>query len=112
MTKLSLALVFTILLLAPAALLAADSAGKDLFVDKGCSKCHAVSSAGIEAKIKSEKMQGPDLTDVASRHDGEFISKYVLKQEKLDDKSHKGSWDGSDDELKALIDWLLAQKSQ
>lgn len=111
MTKLRLVLFSTLALLAPAALVA-DDAGKQVFLDQGCNKCHGVTSAGIEAKIKSEKMQGPDLDGVGSRHDAEFLSKYVRKEAQLDDKSHKVTWDGSDKELAALIDWLSSLEQE
>lgn len=111
MTKLELALFSALLLLAPATLVA-DDAGKQVFVDQGCNKCHGVTSAGIEATIKSEKMQGPDLDGVGSRHDAEFLSKYVKKEAQLNDKDHKATWKGSDEELAALIGWLETLEQQ
>ena len=84
--------------------------GKKVFISARCNNCHAVSSVGIEAKMKSEKMKGPDLKGVTSRHDTGWMAKYIKKEEQLEGKAHKFSFKGSDEELAALIDWLAEQK--
>lgn len=85
--------------------------GKAVFEAQKCDLCHSVSTVGIEAKTKSEKMQGPDLVGVVTaEHDAEWIGKYVRKQAELNGKQHSKEFKGSDEELQALIDWLGAQK--
>jgi cytochrome c5 len=83
--------------------------GKALFEANKCNMCHAVKAAGIEAKVKSEKMQGPDLGGVGSRHEADWIVQYVKKEAQKEDKDHKGTFKGSDDDLKAMITWLDGQ---
>ena len=84
--------------------------GKTIFVGNKCNMCHSVPSAGIEAKVKSEKMKGPDMTAAAARLDPEQLAKYLRKQEQLDGKDHKKEYKGNDEELKALIAWLQSLK--
>lgn len=80
--------------------------GKTVFEAQKCGLCHSVSSAGIEGKMKTST----DLTGVGDKHDGEWIKQYVTKQVQLDGKDHKKEFKGSDEELQALVDWLLEQK--
>jgi cytochrome c5 len=95
------------------ALLAEGSDGKGVFEAQKCNLCHAVSSAGIEAKTKSEKLKGPDLVNLAKDFEAEWIAKYLLKKAAdKEGKSHEKPFKGSDEELQALVDWLLEQKVQ
>lgn len=86
--------------------------GKATFMKAGCNTCHAVSAAGIEAKMKAGPMKGTDLTDVGSRHTAEWIAQYVRKEETLNGKSHAKAFKGTDEELQTLLDWLLEQNSK
>lgn len=83
--------------------------GKTIYIDYKCNLCHSVTSAGIEAKVKSEKMKGPDLTGVTSKREPEWIAKYVRKQVQIEDRDHKPEFKGTDEELDALIAWLKEQ---
>ena len=56
------------------ALLAEGSDGKGVFEAQKCNLCHAVSSAGIEAKTKSEKLKGPDLVNLAKDFEATIAS--------------------------------------
>lgn len=94
---------------------AADSAprpldGKEIFLAQKCNLCHAVPPAGIEATTKSEKMKGPDLVDL--KRDAEWIEKFVTKKVELNGKLHMKEFKGSDEELDALVDWLLKQQTR
>lgn len=86
--------------------------GRQVFLESRCQNCHAVSSAGLEAKARSERLRGPDLVDVGQRHDRDWIGGYLRRKTKLNGKTHKLNFKGSDEELSALIDWLLEQKSE
>ncbi len=108
-TNLATGLILALALLVAAPAAGADE-GKDVFVAQKCNMCHAVCSAGIEAKVKSEKMMGPDLTGVTSRVDTETIAKFVKKEAQIDDKDHKKEFAGTDEELQAIIVWLETQK--
>ena len=48
-------------------------AGQEIFLAQKCNTCHGVEAVGIEAKVKSEKMMGPDLTNVATERDAEWL---------------------------------------
>ena len=82
--------------------------GKQLFLDQKCNMCHGVSTAGIEATTKSEKMKGPDLVNV--KHDAKTLSGYLKKTTDLNGKKHTKAVTLGDADLKTLIDWILAQK--
>jgi cytochrome c2 len=89
-----------------------DPDGKQVFEDEKCNLCHSVSTAGIEAKTKSEKLKGPDLVNLADSYEAKWIVKYVKKEADLDGKTHKKPFKGTDEELQALVDWLLEQKAE
>ena len=109
-TTLTLILVFSVLVFG-APLVAAAEDGKAVFKAQKCNTCHDVSSAGIAAKTTSEKLKGPDLTGVGKRHDAGWIAKYLKKATTKDGKSHAVPFKGTDEELQALVDWLLEQKA-
>ena len=83
--------------------------GKEVFMAAKCNMCHAVSTVGIEAKVKSEKMKGPDL--VNSTRDAATLKGYLKGETEMNGAKHKKPFKGSDEELQAIIDWLLEQKS-
>ena len=107
--KLAVVMVLALAMLVVAPASVADE-GKDLFVAQKCNMCHSVSSAEIEAKVKSEKMMGPDLTGVVTADNSETLAKFVKKQAQIDGKDHKKEFAGTDDELTAIIAWLETQK--
>jgi cytochrome c5 len=82
--------------------------GKKIFVDNKCQMCHTVQSAGIESK----KSDASDLSAVGKDKTAEFLTKYLKKEAKLNDKDHKSSFKGSDEDLKVLVDWLLTLKGE
>ncbi|MBK7632792.1 MAG: cytochrome c [Ignavibacteriales bacterium] len=82
--------------------------GKQIFVNNKCSMCHTVTSAGIESK----KSDAVDLSTVGKEKTKEFLMKYLKKETKLNDKDHKSSFKGSDQDLKTLVDWLLTLKGE
>jgi hypothetical protein len=84
-----------------------DEAQK-LFVDKKCNMCHTVEVVNIESK----KKDATDLSATGNNFNAEFISKYLLKEEKIDDDAHKAVWKGTDEELKTLSEWLASLKSE
>jgi mono/diheme cytochrome c family protein len=84
--------------------------GKQLFLDQKCNLCHSVSSAGIERTMKSEKMAGPDLTNLAAKQDAATLTKYLHKQVEINGKKHGKTFTGSDEDLAAVVSWLQQQK--
>ena len=111
--KLTLTVTLALLLglaFVAAPLAAEESGGKAVFEAQKCNLCHSVPSAGIEATTKSDKLKGPDLVDLDA--DAQWVAKYLKKEVEKDGKSHTKPFKGSDEELKALVDWLLEQKSE
>ncbi|MFQ5569647.1 MAG: c-type cytochrome [Rhodothermales bacterium] len=91
---------------------AQDKDGKTVFAEQGCDQCHAVSTAGIEAKTKSEQEKGPDLEGIGDRLKAKPMMKYLKKAGDREGKSHTKPFKGSDEELQVLVDWLLEQKAE
>ena len=87
-------------------------AGHEAFLGLKCNMCHGVSTVGIESKTKSEKMMGPDLVNLGEEWDGEKLTAYMNREIDKDGKEHKKEFKGSDEELQALVDWLLEQKAE
>jgi cytochrome c2 len=107
--KVLFAATLGILFLALAAAPQAVAQGQDVFLAQKCNLCHSVESAGIEAKTKSEKLFGGDLSDVTTRHEEAWIAQYIKREVQKDGEDHKREFTGTDEELQALIDWLKAQ---
>jgi len=84
--------------------------GKQIFLAQKCNLCHSVSSAGIERTMKSEKMAGPDLTNLASKQDAATLTKFLKKEGEIGGKKHGKTFTGSDEELAAVVSWLHEQK--
>ena len=82
--------------------------GQQIFTDSKCTKCHSVESL----EIVSTKDDAADLSNVGADKDAEFLKKYLVKEETMNDKKHKTKFKGSDEELNALVDWLLTLKTE
>jgi uncharacterized protein YxeA len=80
--------------------------GKKVFVDNKCNMCHTVTVAGIESK----KSDATDLSVVGKDRTVEFLTKYLKKEAKLNDKDHKSSFKGTDEDLTILVEWLSTLK--
>lgn len=80
--------------------------GPKIFRSEGCDVCHSVSAAGIEAR-GPERVQGPDLSGVGARVDAGLLAGYLRQEAAIDGKKHRKGFKGSDEELQALVDWLL-----
>lgn len=85
-------------------------AGRLVFAQEKCGTCHSVASADIEAKAKSEKMKGPDLGGYKTE-DPAALFAYLRKEEERNGKKHQRAAKSSDEELKALLDWLASLES-
>jgi len=84
--------------------------GKQIFLAQKCNLCHSVSSAGIERTVKSEKMAGPDLTNLAAKQDAATLTKYLHKEVEINGKKHGKTFTGTAEELGAVVSWLQEQK--
>ena len=82
------------------------ASGADLYSEYKCGMCHAVASAGIEAKIKSDSMKGPDLGAYKTEMDAETLLSYLVLTDELDGKKHKKKYAGTPEELTVIMAWL------
>lgn len=85
--------------------------GQQAFLDVKCNMCHAVSTVGIESRTKSEKMKGPDLVNLAKTWDAKKLTAFMKQETEVEGEKHK-EFKGTDEELQALVDWLLEQKAE
>lgn len=83
-----------------------QAAGKEVFLGQRCDTCHGVSTADIEGKTAS----GGDLAGLGDRLDRAAIEALLRGEETASGERHPKKFSGSQDELDALIDWLLAQE--
>jgi hypothetical protein len=84
--------------------------GEGLFVKNKCNTCHAVASAGIEAKRGDDK--APDMSNAgASISSADWAFKFVMREESKDGKKHRRPYKGSEKDLKAIVDWLVTLKT-
>ena len=84
-----------------------------LFVETHkCNMCHGVAAEGIEAKTKSDKMKGPDLSGYTSDKELAEIAAYARKEADIDGKQHKKGFKGTDEELQTILDWLGSLEAQ
>ncbi len=91
-------------------------AGQQVFMDAKCNMCHTVYSAGIgeppteDAEEAGQQEGPPDLSTAGAERDAEWLSLFLQKKEMLHDKKHMKRFKGSDEDLAALVEWLLTLK--
>ena len=76
-----------------------------MFTDKKCNSCHSINVIGI-AKT-NEKSRAPDLSNVYEKGP-DFLTKYLKKEAEINGKKHGIAWHGTEDELKAMVGWLMS----
>ena len=77
-----------------------------------CSMCHSVAAADVEARTKSEKLRGPDMSGFQTDMSFEKLAAFARKQAEIDGKPHKKEFKGTDEELQAILDWLGSLEAQ
>jgi cytochrome c peroxidase len=87
-----------------------DAANVKLFEDKKCNTCHSIDSQKVTKKMASSK--APDLSDVGSTRNAEWITKWLNKEVDLNGKKHPATWSGTAEEEKTLSDWLASLKKK
>ncbi|HSA60488.1 MAG TPA: c-type cytochrome [bacterium] len=119
------ALVLACALLLPvrSGMAAGNPAGKKLFLDNKCNKCHTIKSEGIEklpasggdsgeeAGEAAEKVTPPDLSKLGPEcTDVAVLEKFLKKEGTITregkDVKHKKAFTGSPEDLKTLIQFL------
>lgn len=103
-----LVLAVLMALVAASAARAAEADGKTVFVAQKCNLCHSVETQGIDRTVKTSKAK--DLSSVGTERKGDWIQKWLKKEEMIDGKKHQKTFTGSDAELAALVQWLQTLK--
>ncbi len=85
-------------------------AGQKLFLDKKCNTCHSVDSVKITKKLATSK--APDLSNVGSERNAEWITKWLNKEVELNGKKHTPKWSGTPEEQKTLVEWVASLKTK
>lgn len=88
--------------------------GKAVFLKKKCNICHSVSSASIVATAEKWKKMDLDLTKSARKDPGfsTKLASYLRRKAKRNGRAHLAPFKGSDEELQALVDWLVSLKAR
>ena len=86
----------------------AEPPGKKIFMDQKCNLCHSIDSQSITKKTATSK--APDLSNVGSTQNAEWIAKFLTKEEKLNNKAHPKPWTGKKEDLTTLSTWLASLK--
>ena len=91
-----------------------DPPAKTIFKESKCGSCHSIKAQGIQKGSGEEKKEkaAPDLSDVGTKHKADWISKYLLKKETLNDDKNLKKFKGSDEDLETLSAWLASLKSK
>jgi mono/diheme cytochrome c family protein len=90
--------------------LEAGGDGKAAFLENKCNTCHSIDSQEIAKK--SEKMKGADLSNIGNQAESvEWLKGYIKKEIKKDDAAHKKAWKGSEEQLDAIVEWLMTLKT-
>ncbi|HCY76112.1 MAG TPA: hypothetical protein DHV28_09350 [Ignavibacteriales bacterium] len=85
-----------------------EPAGKKIFIANKCVTCHSVKAEDLISNTKLKNV--PDLSDVGTRRNADFIMKFITKKEKLNNKLHMIAFKGSDEDLQTLAKWLETLK--
>lgn len=101
-------LALGLLLLAAGVATAASADGKEVYLANKCERCHGVARADIASTATSDRMRGPDLSDIGSKRDAEWMVRYLRKEIEVEDKAHRTEWKGSKKDLERLAAWLAS----
>ncbi|MFH1865921.1 MAG: c-type cytochrome [Candidatus Eisenbacteria bacterium] len=95
---------------------AAMPVGQKVFTEAKCQMCHTVYSSGIgeppaeDAEAGDDVAGQSDLSTTGVGRTAQWMSLFMQKKETLNDKKHVLSFNGSDEDLATLVDWLLTLK--
>ncbi len=85
-----------------------DAPGKAIFVGQNCNGCHAVPAASIE-KLGDQTVTGPALEGLGDEYKPCSLKRWLKRKKDHDGYTHLQYFDGTDDELQLMVDWLLEQ---
>ena len=75
---------------------------KQLYTQKKCGLCHTVDGSGGK--------KGGDLSDEGSKRDAEWLTKYIRDPKSLMPEAKMPAFRGTDEELNALVAYLMSLK--
>lgn len=84
--------------------------GQVAFLENGCARCHSIETQDIEATITLEAMRGPDLGQIGTARDADWIVAYVKREETQDGDRHRAPYGGTDEDLRLLSEWLVQRQ--
>jgi hypothetical protein len=93
------------------AIAAPAASGPELFAQHKCDTCHSVAAAGIEAKVKVDKMKGPDLGGYKDTHGPGVLLQYQRQEIELDGMKHTKKYSGTPEDFDAILAWLGGLKA-
>ena len=110
---LPLLIVVGIATFAMSALAAEAPDGKTVFLENKCNMCHTIDAMQI-AKLSGKKTEGgpPDLSTVGSRHNAEWITKFLKKEVVQNGKKHMKTFTGKPEDLQTIATWLETLKEK
>ncbi len=76
--------------------------GRVLFRSHKCIQCHTIAGEGGH--------KGPDLTHVASRLRADYLPDWIRNPRRIKPDTEMPAFEGSEDELKAIVEYLLTLK--
>lgn len=76
--------------------------GKQFYTEKKCGLCHTVDGSGGK--------KGGDLSDVGSKRDAEWLTKYMRDPKSIIPEAKMPAFRGTDEELNALVAYLMSLK--
>ena len=79
-------------------------------LENKCNRCHAVQTREIEATVKSEKMKGPDMSNVGSERDAAWIQRVRDEGSKAPRQETQANYKGSKNGLAEIAQ--LARHTQ
>ena len=104
--------VFLLFLMLGSTMFSFAEDGVPAVITKKCVKCHFVTSHGIET-TKKDPSKAKDLSNTGNiMPDAGALRSYLKKESLWNDKKHKTSFKGSDEEFDKLIEWLLSLKEE
>jgi len=80
--------------------------GQAVFVTQGCAGCHAVPAAGLHLP-PDRALSAPPLEGLAEQYRKRWLRRWLRRQKIHEGFTHLKAFDGSEEELEALVDWLL-----
>ena len=85
--------------------------GKTVFVESKCVTCHTINIFDLKPEKKPKlKETPPDLSYIGDEFKADFIMKWVTKKVKLHGEKHPFKYEGTDEDLTILANWLESLK--